>query len=140
MSEYNSVYMFSDINECNNIIINKSDMDYLALLFTSEDDKNLNGMEYRRFFAALYEANNVHFKIYAYDFVDNKTAKRYFKACAKRESIGNRDCCVYTDTKKCIVTALDSTRSYSLYTEPKCKKAVDDYLRRAFSIEIKSVR
>ncbi len=106
----------------------------------SEDDNNLNGMEYKLFFAALYEADNVHLKIYAYDFVDNKTAKRYFKSCAKRESIGNRDCCVYTDTKKCIVTALDSTKAYSFYTEPKCKKAVDDYLRCAFSIEIKSVR
>lgn len=139
MSECNSVYMFRDINECNNIIINKGDSDFLATLFTPEDDKNLNDMEYKHFFAALYEAENMHFKIYAYDFVDNKTAKRYFKACAKRECIGNSDCSVYADPKRYVVTGLNSSCAYSLYTEPKYRKAVESYIGRAFSIEMKSV-
>lgn len=140
MSDCNSVYIFKDIRECNNILINKGDSDFVSLLLTTEGDENLKGMDYQNFFGALYETDSMHFKIYAYDFVDSKTAKRYFKACAKRECMGNRDCCVYTDSKKFVVTALCSTRAYSLYTEPRCSRAVENYIKRAFSEEVKSVR
>ncbi len=135
MNDCFSVYMYEDVGECHNLLVNKSNDDYFAFSLTTEDDKNLGDLKYKKFYIAQYESDTMWFFIYAYRFVDSKTAKSYFKSCAKRESTGDVDCCVSDIPRKYQLTVLDGDRAYFLYSDKSCRKEVDDYLSRAFSIE-----
>ena len=137
MDDCFSVYMFHDVLECHNLLANKSSDDYFAVSLTTEDDKNLGDLEIKKFYIAQYESDKMWFFIYAYRFVDNKTAKRYFEACAKRECTGNMGYNISENPKKYQLTVIDGDRAYYLYSDKNCRKEVDYYLSRAFSIEYK---
>jgi len=131
----NSVYIFSDIVECNNLESNKSNAANVITLDSVDDDPNLNELEYNEFYAIKYESQDMKFEIFAYEFTNRENAKSYFESSAKRDCVSSRDFYVSTTLISYTVRVLDGERAYILYSKPKYKEAIDKYLSEAFSIE-----
>lgn len=69
-------YIFSDISECDYLL---TATDGAVILQTqTEQDKHLKGLVYENCRSAEYSAEELHFKIFAYEFVDEDSAKAYF--------------------------------------------------------------
>ena len=71
------VRMFSNIEECNNIVSfkeNEVQINYLS----AEEDQNLKSLDFDNFFGCEYMSKQINFKIFAYVFESDNIAMQYF--------------------------------------------------------------
>lgn len=132
----NEAYMFADISECENIVLNKSEDTEVTVYDTPEKDKNLKDFEYDSFYAVKYKSKEMNFEIFAYDFVDIDTAKNYFEECANRECIGNKDFYISSDLINHTIRAFDEDKAYVLYSRLGYRESVNEFLSNVFSVSI----
>ena len=71
------VHMFSDIEECNNIVSSKENEAQINYL-SAEEDKNSKDLKYEEFFGCEYISEQINFKIFAYVFESDDIAMQYF--------------------------------------------------------------
>lgn len=80
-----SVYIFSDISECNNLIEQETDAK-METYDSPSKDKNVADLEYEKFFGGTYSSSQLTFEIFAYEFSSERTAKQYFYNETGKES------------------------------------------------------
>ena len=70
------VHMFSDIEECNNIVSSKENEAQINYL-SAEEDKNSKDLKYEEFFGCKYICEELSFEIFAYSFSNSELAMDY---------------------------------------------------------------
>lgn len=131
-----TVYMFADIDECNNIVLQKSDDAVVEVYDSPDKDKYLKDLEYDSFYACKYKSDDLKFKLFAYDFVDKESAQEYFERCADRDCVGDTDFLTTRGMMNYEVRVRCGDCAYILYTRSGYQKQVDEYLSNLFTVDV----
>lgn len=129
-------YIFSDIDECNNIEAFKSEDATITIYDSPDLDKNLGDLAYNDFFAAYYDSNELKFEIFAYEFVDSDSAKEYFTKVTGKKSLETNFSASGGMTKYRVIV-IDEYRVYCAYTSLKDSEDLKLFLGEIFSKKIK---
>ena len=131
-----TVYIFADIDECNNIVLQKSDDAEVDVYDSPDKDKYLKDLEYDSFYACKYKSDDLKFKLFAYDFFDKESAQEYFERCADRDCVGDTDFLTTRGMMNYEVRVRYGDCAYILYTRSGYKKQVDEYLSNLFTVDV----
>lgn len=129
-------YIFSDIDECNNIEAFKSEDATITIYDSPDLDKNLGDLAYNDFFAAYYDSNELKFEIFAYEFVDSDSAKKYFERETGIETDISTRFLASGGIKTYNVIVIDDCNAYCANTSQKDSEDLKLFLGEIFSKKI----
>ena len=137
--EFSPIYIFADISECENIEKLKHEDAIITVYDTPEKDKNAKGLEYEKFFAAEYDSSELEFEIFAYEFKDGDTAKKYF-----RNETGKKDDrdINFSSSKGMfgyILIVINDNMAYSALSSSADADELEDFLANVFSLNLDSI-
>ena len=133
-----NAHIFSDISECGYFEDNLSENSEIVLYDNPDKDNNLKDLQYNDFYGAQYKSKKLKFKIFAYEFVDEETAKEYFENSAGRTCAGEKDFYISSNIFNHTIRVVDNNRAYVLFTKTIYEDAVNELLSEAFSVEFSS--
>ena len=126
-------YIFSDISECDNIEVFKTEDAIVTIYDTPDLDDSIDDLEYDDFYAAKYESAELDFVIFAYEFADSDFAKGYFKKQTGIKTDLDVHFLASGGMFKYRVIAIDGCRAYCANTTQKNSKALILFLEDVFS-------
>lgn len=131
-----TAYIFADIDECNNIVLQKSDDAVVEVYDSPDKDRYLKDLEYDSSYACEYKSDDMKFELFAYDFVDEESAQEYYERCAQRDSVGDKDFLMTTGLANHTVRVLYDDCAYTVYTRSGYANQVDKYLSNLFTVDV----
>lgn len=129
------VHMFSDIEECNNIVSSKENEAQINYL-SAEEDKNSKDLKYEEFFGCKYICEELSFEIFAYSFSNSELAMDYFKNVTGKKNDPNPTFSDNSGGKFFNRVVVSDNKVYNVRCGKKCKESVIDFLNGVFSIEL----
>ena len=129
-------YIFSDIGECENINTYKDENATVTVYDTPQEDENLCDLVYNDFFAACYDSSDLKFDIFAYEFTDSDSAKKYYEKVTGTSQ--NSDTCfsAYGGMTTYTVVVIDGSNAYCANTTQKDSEELKSFLGEVFSKKI----
>lgn len=133
----NDYYIFSNISECNNFEINKDEDAKITYYTTPEKDSNLKDLEYDSFFGAKYLSLDIEFEIFAYEFKDSNSAKKYFNNVTGKNSEEldtNFSASMGMTSYRLVI--IDFKKAYIVQGPSSNAEAIQDFLKENFTVKI----
>ena len=131
------VYIFCNIEECNNIESHKSENAVLDVYHSPDEDKYSYGLSYNAFYGCNYVSDDYSFEIFAYTFSSMDEANKYFKNATGKDNplVSNFLSTVgsFDDYRRVVVSA---NNAYLVRTKASDAEAVCNFLNSAFTQEI----
>lgn len=130
------VYIFENIEECQNINAYKSDNAVIELYDSPDGDKYLKDLQYNDFFACKYSSESFDFEIFAYEFLDSDTSKEYFKNVTGNSS---EDSSSFSSVKGMLYyrrIVIDENKAYTIFSAPNDSDTVEEYIATVFSVKL----
>ena len=135
-SEELEIKIYSDIEECKNIVTFDADQAEIHIYDTPVKDKNLKDLEYRKFFGCEYIAEDCNFEIFAYEFDSSDVAMAYFK---NETGKGNDPNPTFTDSSGIFSyrrIVVNNNMAYIVTCRNIHKDKVIDYINKCFSVNV----
>ena len=129
-------YIFSEITECNNFTIDKKGGAEIIEYDTPDDDRYLENMKYKNFFAAKYKSSEFEFEIFAYEFENSDSAKEYFKNATGRTSDLDTNFLSSGGITSQKIVVINFEKAYTLYTSADSSEQVKKFIGENFTIQI----
>lgn len=126
-------YIFSDISECDNIEVFKTEDAIVTRYDTPDLDDSIDDLEYDDFYAAKYESAELDFEIFAYVFADSDSTKEYFKKETGIETNLDVHFLASGGMFKYRVIVIDGCRAYCANTTQENSKDLKLFLGEIFS-------
>lgn len=133
-SLYMEYYIFSDIDDFEQIEEDYSEEITIEKYDSPEKDKNIKKLSYTDFYAAEYSCKEFEFEIFAYEFESKDIAKEYFKNATDRESENDESFLEWGGIGGSEIVVLDDERTYVVSTS--VPKKTKEFLSQIFSIKI----
>ena len=137
------LYIFSDIDECENIETYGSEHAEITRYDSPTKDKYWDGLKYTAFYGANYTSAEFDFKIFAYEFQTSEHAMKYFENITGKKIIGqnvsgNDDHPETTFSTSAGATTyrrvvIDARNAYLITSSKKDAKDVEQFLSKVFS-------
>lgn len=130
------IYIFSDISECANIEKNKHDDGEITFYENPTSDINLKNLEFLEFYAAEYKSSKLEFCIFAYNFKDKDTAKKYFENATGRYDKRDVNFSSHLNPYEYSILVINEQLAYSIVSPPSQFDELNEYLSTIFSIKL----
>lgn len=129
-------YVFKEIGECEALETSDRKDAKFEKYETPSEDKKLKKLEYETFFGGKYSCDEFSFEIFAYEFKDSDTAKKYYENVTGGISGFDANFSKIARMSSFIMVVLNNEFSYTIYTSPHNAGAVQDFISEIFSLEI----
>ena len=126
--------MFSDISECENF--KKHDGVMVKKYNTPEKDKKLKNLEYEKFYAAKISCDDFEFEIFAYEFKDSKSAKKYFENNTGIDTDRNTTFSTSFGLSNGSQIVISEEKAYIFYCSSSDRYDVSDFLYENFTVKL----
>ena len=128
-------YIFSDISECDNLLTATDGT--VILQMQTEQDKKLKGLVYENYRVAEYSAKELHFKIFAYEFADEDSAKAYFCNATGKHVDFDTTFTMSTGMFGYLdLIVIDGRNAYRIDSTAKDYKELESLLKESFTVKI----
>lgn len=126
-------YIFSDVRECQNLISNKHEDATIIIFDMPDDDEYIEDLKYEGFFGCNYTSSELSFEIFAYEFSDEESSKRYFKNAIGRKTDNGVDFCEERGMLSCTLVVIDGVNAYSVRTNSSEVEQMKAFLAQQFT-------
>ncbi len=130
------VHMFTNMQECQNILNFKSDTADIKIYDSSTEDDHIKDLKYEEFFGCKYICEELSFEIFAYSFSNSELAMDYFKNVTGKKNDPNPTFSDNSGGKFFNRVVVSDNKVYNVRCGKKCKESVIDFLNGVFSIEL----
>ncbi len=130
------VYIFENIEECQNINTYKSDDAVIEMYDSPAGDKYLKDLQYNDFFACKYSSESFNFEIFAYEFLDSDTSKEYFENVADRKSERESDFLTWGGILNYSRVVIDGRNAYIIHSKTSSQEKINEFISTVFSVEL----
>lgn len=134
-AEIPDVYIFADINECSTISELANHSGSIELYHSPNSDKNLKDSAYTNFYACKY-SGEYSFELFAYEFVDDETAKAYYERANSRPCTQSASFTSVTGMFHYELCVVNGNKAYFIKSNRESADEVTDLLSNTFSIKI----
>lgn len=133
------VHMFSDLSECYTIESLGKVNEQIIVYDSPYEDKYIGKLEYNEFYACSYLCDELQFDLFAYEFSDHITAKKYFEAVTGKEDIRATTFSDVKGLRSYRRIVIDDNYAYAVYTTVSQADVVTDLLNQMFSRKVITV-
>jgi len=131
-----AVYMFSQIEECENISNIKYEKHILTVYSSNSDDEHLGGLIPLDYYAAKYESVQVNFEIFAYVFSSFDEAQGYFKNVTGKAMKIEQNYSIVRGTVHSRIVVIDGNKAYKVVCPKSEYDEMNTILSSIFSVKL----
>ncbi len=126
-------YIFDDISECENLEKTEYSEINVKKYTDPQEDKYLENLEYEAFYAAEFKSSELEFEIFAYEFDDPDTAKKYFENVTGKSRAYDTDFSSEKGMTQYRLVVIDFEKAYIVYTSRSSYNELNQALGSVFS-------
>ena len=133
----NGYYIFSEIQELENMELQFEEYGEVDRYNDTSKDKNIKEMQYDRFYGAYYKCEDFEFEIFAYEFSNIYNAKKYFqnvtgKECKTTVNFGTTS----GMSQKTQMIVINQENAYLILFENEFAKEIENFLSENFALHL----